>query len=192
VLNNVMQILQGTGSQQQTRTMIFDGLGRITSATVPEVSTATAVTYGYDLDSNRTSVTDPRGTVNLVYDALHRLTQKKHGTTLVAEYTYDGTAANNAIGRLMADTDGVFGSGADHSDYTYDALGRILTTNRTVSATAYTIGYQYDLMSNLTQLTYPSGRKVSYTYTSTNELNKVTDATSTNTPTRLYRVHLAP
>src|SRR2546426_8832882 len=76
VLDDVTQIVQGTGSQQQTRTMAFDGLGRITSATIPEVSTSTAVTYGYDLDSNRTSVTDPRATVNFEYDSLHRLIRK--------------------------------------------------------------------------------------------------------------------
>ena len=132
------------------------------------------------LDSNCTSISDPRGTVNFEYDVLHRLTRKRHETTVVAEYTYDGTAANNAIGRLITDTDGAAGSGADKSDYTYDPMGRILTANRTVSATPYTIAYQYDYMGELTQLTYPSGRKVSYTYSSSAELTKVTDVTSTN------------
>ncbi len=179
VLDNVTQIVQGTAApQQQTRTMAYDGLGRITSAAIPEVSTASSVTYGYDLDSNRTSVTDPRGAVNFVYDVLHRLTQKKHGTTLVAQYTYDGTAANNAIGRLVTDTDGAFGSGADKSDYTYDPLGRVLTANRTASGTPYTIAYGYDLMGSLTQLTYPSGRIVTYAYNSSAELTQVRDATS--------------
>ncbi len=181
VLDDLTQIVQGTAApQQQTRTMSYDGLGRITNARILEVSTTTDVTYGYDLESNRTSVTDPRSTVNFEYDAVHRLLRKKHGTTTVAEYTYDGTAANNAIGRLITDTDGVAGSGADRSDYSYDALGRVLTANRTVSATAYNIGYQYDLMGNLTQLTYPSGRKVSYTYAASNELSKVSDVTSTS------------
>ena len=181
VLDNVTQTVQGTAApQQQTRTMAYDGLGRITNARILEVSTTSDVTYGYDLDSNRTSVTDPRGTVNFEYDALHRLLRKKYGTTIVSEYTYDGTAANNAIGRLITDTDGAAGSGADKSDYTYDPMGRILTANRTVSATPYTIAYQYDYMGELTQLTYPSGRKVSYTYSSSAELTKVTDVTSTN------------
>src|SRR6267143_2716020 len=160
--------------------MAYDGLGRITNARILEVSTTSDVTYGYDLDSNRTSVTDPRGTVNFEYDALHRLLRKKYGVTIVSEYTYDGSAANNAIGRLITDTDGAAGSGADKSDYTYDPMGRILTANRTVSATPYTIAYQYDYMGELTQLSYPSGRKVSYTYSSSAELNKVTDVTSTN------------
>src|SRR3989441_2558178 len=181
VLDNVTQTVQGTAApQQQTRTMAYDGLGRITNARILEVSTTSDVTYGYDLDSNRTSVTDPRGTVNFEYDALHRLLRKKYGVTIVSEYTYDGSAANNAIGRLITDTDGAAGSGADKSDYTYDSVGRILTANRTVSATPYTIAYQYDYMGELTQLTYPSGRKVSYTYSSSAELNKVTDVTSTN------------
>ena len=181
VLDNVTQTVQGTAApQQQTRTMAYDGLGRITNARILEVSTTSDVTYGYDLDSNRTSVTDPRGAVNFEYDALHRLLRKKYGTTIVSEYIYDGTAANNAIGRLITDTDGGAGSGADKSDYTYDPMGRILTANRTVSATPYTIAYQYDYMGELTQLSYPSGRNVSYTYSSSAELTKVTDITSTN------------
>src|SRR5207245_7878991 len=102
--------------------MAYDGLGRITNARILEVSTTSDVTYGYDLDSNRTSVTDPRGAVNFEYDALHRLLRKKYGTTIVSEYIYDGTAANNAIGRLITDTDGAAGSGADKSDYTYDPV----------------------------------------------------------------------
>src|SRR2546425_6531196 len=160
--------------------MAYDGLGRITNARILEVSTTSDVTYGYDLDSNRTSVTDPRGTVNFEYDALHRLLRKKYGVTIVSEYTYDGSAANNAIGRLITDTDGAAGSGADKSDYTYDSVGRILTANRTVSATPYTIAYQYDYMGELTQLTHPSGRKVSYTSSSPAQLNQGTDVTSTN------------
>src|SRR5207245_9771190 len=83
------------------------------------------------LDSN-SSISDPRGTVNFEYDVLHRLTRKRHETTVVAEYTYDGTAANNAIGRLITDTDGAAGSGADKSDYTYDPMGRIRSEERRV------------------------------------------------------------
>jgi RHS repeat-associated protein len=174
LLNNMTQSSQGG----QTRTSTYDFLSRRTASLIPEVSTGTSVTYGYDPDSNLISVTDPRGAVNLEYDELHRFRKKKHGATLVAEYTYDGTAANNAIGRLITDTDGDFGSGADHSDYVYDPLGRILTANRTVSGTPYTIAHQYDFMGNLTQFTYPSGRIVTYAYNASAELSQVHDATS--------------
>src|SRR5207245_10319613 len=109
------------------------------------------------LDSNCTSISDPRGTVNFEYDVLHRLTRKRHETTVVAEYTYDGTAANNAIGRLITDTDRAAVSGADKSDYTYDTIGRILTPNPTISATPYTIPSQYESTGALVQLAYPSG-----------------------------------
>jgi RHS repeat-associated protein len=100
----------------------------------------------------------------------------------VAEFTYDGTQANNAIGRLISEWDGPSGS-ADKTDYTYDQVGRVLTANRTISSTAYAMSYAYDLMGNLTSMNYPSSsgtrRKVDYAYTTTGDLNKATDTTGT-------------
>jgi RHS repeat-associated protein len=173
MLGNMVQVTQG----QQTRTMAYDSLGRITAARIPEVNSSTDVTYTYDSDSNLTSVTNPRGTVNYEYDALHRIKKKKHGTTLVGEYTYDGTGTNNAIGRLITDTDGPVGT-ADKTDYTHDPLGRVLTANRTVASVPYTVAFEYDRMGNGTKLTYPSGRVVEYAFNTAAELNKVTDATN--------------
>ncbi len=173
VLDNFSQIAQGA----QTRTATYDGVSRLTTAKIIEVSAATNVTYGYDDDGNRTSVTDPRGTVNFEYDALHRLKIKKHGLTLVAEYTYDGATADNGVGRLKTETDGAASSGADKTDYTFDAMGRVKTANRTVSSAVYAMGYGYDLAGNLTSLSYPSGRVVEYGYNPSGELSKVTDGT---------------
>ncbi len=174
VFDHATQVAQGS----QTRISNFDALGRLASAKIIEVSTTVNLAYGYDSDSNLTSVSDPRGTVNYEYDALHRPIRKKHGTTIVAEYTYDGTATNNAVGRLITDTDGPVGT-ADKTDYTYDAMGRVKSANRTVSGTPYAMSYAYDLLGNPTSLTYPSGRVVEYAYSSTTgELNKVTDGTN--------------
>ncbi len=176
---NVTQIAQGI----QTRILRHDKLDRIKSAKIIEVNTATELSYGYDNDGNRTGVTDPRGTVTLEYDELHRLKRKRHGTTVVASYSYDGTQANNAIGRLIAETDGDFGSGADKTEYTYDPMGRVLTANRTVSGTTYAMSYAYDYMGDLTRINYPSAsgirRLVEYSYNAAAELFKATDITST-------------
>ncbi len=177
-LDNVTQSTQGV----QTRTASFDGLGRITHARILEVSTATDLTYGYDSNGNLLSVTDPRGTVSFEYDALNRQTRKKQNGTVVASFSYDGTVANNAIGRLIAERDGDFGSGADETDYTYDAVGRALTANRIVSGTTYAMSYAYDFLGNLTSISYPSTsgtrRLIQYAFSSAGELNRVTDATN--------------
>jgi RHS repeat-associated protein len=184
LLDNLTQIQQGPSGQQQTRTFSYDNLGRQTAGRILEVSTGTDVTYAYQDDGDLvTSVTDPRGTVNYEYDSLHRLKKRKHGTTVVAEFTYDGTYQNNAIGRLITEHDGPAGS-SNKVDYTYDQVGRVKTANRTVSSTAYNMSYAYDLMGNLDTLDYPSSsgtrRKVQYAYKSgTGELDKVSDITGT-------------
>ncbi len=179
VLDNLTQVVQGS----QTRTSSYDFLSRLTASRIIEVSTTTDVTYGYDNDSNMTSVTDPRGTVYFENDELHRLKRKKHGTTVVASYSYDGTQANNAIGRLITQRDGDFGSNADKTDYTYDVMGRVLSANRTVSGITYAMGYTYDLMGNLLTLSYPSSsgirRKVEYTFNANGELFQAKDITGT-------------
>ena len=121
--------------------------------------------------------------MNYEYDNLHRLKKKKHGTTVVAEYAYDGTSGNNAIGRLITEHDGPAGS-SNKVDYTYDPVGRVKNANRTVSSTTYNMAYAYDLMGNLDTLDYPSSsgtrRKVQYAYKSgTGEMDKVSDITGT-------------
>ncbi len=177
-LDNVTQSTQGV----QTRTASFDGLGRITQAKILEVSTSTNMVYAYDNNGNLRSVADPRGTVSFEYDALNRQTRKKQNGVAVASFTYDGAAANNAIGRLIAERDGDFGSGADETDYTYDAVGRALTANRILSATTYAMTYAYDYLGNPTSVSYPSSsgtrRLIQYAFNSAGELNRVTDATT--------------
>jgi len=178
---NALDQLTQTTQGAQTRTSTFDPLGRLLSARVIEVNTQTDVSYGYNNDGLRTSITDPRGTVSFEYDELHRPKRKRYNGTVVASWSYDGAQSANGIGRLMTENDGDFGSGADHCDYTYDAMGRMLSANRTISTTPYPISYTYDLAGNLTSLGYPSGRLVQYDFTG-GQLNKVTDATNAQAP----------
>jgi len=175
----------------QSRSLTYDNLSRLTGARIPEVNVSTDVTYEYDSDSNRTATIDTRGKACLEFDSLHRVTKKRHATlaqacsagTIKAEYTYDGTAANNAIGRLITEWDGTSGS-SDKADYVYDAVGRVLTMTRTVSSTAYAMTYEYDYLGNVLKLSYPSSsgtrRKVEYAFNSNGESTSVKDITDGN------------
>src|SRR6202022_2555547 len=131
-LDNLIQSVQGS----QTRTSTYDGLNRITSATIIEGNSWGTINYAYNADNLRSSVTDPRGAVTFEYDELHRPTRKKYNGTVIASYNYDGTQANNAIGRLITERDGDFASAADKTEYTYDPMGRGLSANRTISGTS--------------------------------------------------------
>jgi RHS repeat-associated protein len=108
VLNNLVGVTQNAQSSgsEQTRTYVYDDLGRLTSETNPEAATTT---YTYDTDSTcGTSKGDLVKKIDAVgnttcyaYDALHRVT----GTTFSGPYAantpsryfvYDAATVNSA------------------------------------------------------------------------------------------------
>ncbi len=159
-LDNLTQITQGV----QTRSYVYDGLGRKTSETTPEAGT---VNYTYNSYSLMTQRTDARNVVTAYsYDGLNRLTQVSYtttGTSAAATPTVSYAYGTNAVaynnGRLITMTDGV-GS----ESYTYDQLGRTTQVQKIISNVTYTTSYAFDLAGDVTTMTYPSGRAVKVNY----------------------------
>lgn len=104
-LLTVTQNAQAAGGSQQTRTFVYDMLGRITSETNPETGTKS---YVYDSDPGsdacssgaRTSsgdlvrTNDARGDACYVYDSLHRVTDVGFNNSSYGyckRFRYDGT-----------------------------------------------------------------------------------------------------
>jgi RHS repeat-associated protein len=106
----------------------------------------------------------PSWTQTLTWDVLGRTTQRieTEGTTV---WTWGTAAANHEIGRLKE----LFGLGDDEM-YTYDSAGRLATHSMTWASTTYTVGYNYNTIGKLNQLTYPLAQgqanafAVQYTY----------------------------
>jgi YD repeat-containing protein len=142
--------------------------------------TGTAV-YQYDARGDVTSITDGRGVVtNLNYDNAGRLLTKQYpaapGENIT--YTWDSTASgNNGAGRITTITDA---SGS--IQWTYDTLGRIVQETKTTAGVTYTIGYAYDAAGNITQITYPSGRIVSYARDVLGRISGVTTQANATAP----------
>jgi YD repeat-containing protein len=126
--------------------------------TSPDTGTTT---YQRDSAGNRTQQTDARGVVtNYTYDALNRMaTMQFPGNTAEnVTYTYDSvTGGNIGKGRLTSLTDQ---SGS--TTFVYDDRGNVVTETRTINTQTYTTTYAYNLADNLLQVTYPSGRVVTY------------------------------
>jgi YD repeat-containing protein len=108
--------------------------------------------------------TDPRGVVtSYSYDGLNRLTGIGYtipqgsgvAATSGVSYTYGTNASLFNNGRLITMTDGV-GS----ENYSYNNLGEVTQLQKIIDSTTYTTSYQYNLVAELTQITYPSGRVV--------------------------------
>jgi RHS repeat-associated protein len=171
-LNNLTQVTQGS----ETRAFSYDSLSRLLSAANPESGT-TNYSYLNSVNAlcsgdpgNPCIKTDARGIATFYsYDTLNRLTQKTYGDgTPTTGYQYDqnsvwGNSLINTIGRVSEQS-----TGTAQRIFSYDPLGRLANQWECLPSncghSTYNTSMLYDLAGDLTQLTYPSGRTVGYTY----------------------------
>ena len=166
------------------RKFSYNALSELLSAYNPETG---SIRYSYDADGNVATRTSPQPnqrstsaaavTFTYCYDALNRLLAKGFVTSPAAPqqcttaspylsnpFVTNGYDGPNSVGlrTTMADASG-------HTTWNYDALGRVASEQRTInpgtglSPVTKSVNYQYDMLSNLAQITYPSGAVINYT-----------------------------
>ncbi|MEO7272685.1 MAG: Calx-beta domain-containing protein [Vicinamibacterales bacterium] len=144
-----------------TRTWTRDNRGLPSSDTQPESGTTT---HEYNAVGSVTKRTDANGQeTTFVYDTDNRMvTRNAPGTVDDLTAVYDGA------GRVASLT----GGGAT-TIYTYDPKGRL--SQRLDNRSGFWFGstYAYDANDNLTTLTYPTGRPVTYEYDIENRVTAV-------------------
>jgi RHS repeat-associated protein len=167
-------------SPWRVRRFTYNSLSQLKSSTNPESNTATtpslstvATTYTYDANGNLTSKVMPAQnqtgtatvTLSYCYDALNRLTSKAYTQqscpmpSPVATYSYDqGPASANPIGRRTGMVDPAGSAG-----WTYDAMGRALTEQRTTNNITKNTVYTYNLDGSVASVVYPTLRTITYT-----------------------------
>ena len=193
------RLIQATDSASQTTEYGYDDQGNLTTVTDP-LDHSTEYTYDgfnrliqilspdtgttvstYDSAGNLVSQTDARDVVsNYSYDALNRITQKAFpaDSSQTINYGYDDVSdGNNGIGKLTSITD-VSGSSA----FIYDDRGNLSQKTHTIQGTQYVDQYQYDLVNNLIQHTYPSGRIVYYSRDSLARVDSMTTQENGSAP----------
>ncbi|MDR0250624.1 MAG: type IV secretion protein Rhs [Burkholderiales bacterium] len=127
----------------------YNGFGELLTQTSPDTG---VTSYTYDTVGRLTGKTDAKGNVTVYsYDNVGRLASSTMGN-LVTAYAY-------GQGRLTAITEP---SGV--TAYAYDPLGRITQKSQTQGARTWSVHYAYNNTGQLESVTYPSGTKVSYTY----------------------------
>jgi RHS repeat-associated protein len=174
-LDNLMSVTQGT---QPPRTFGYDSLKRLTSANNPESGT---VAYDYDNNGNLLHKTDSRSpavTTTHAYDALNRVTSRTYSDpTPSVNFYYDNQtlpytppnfSRGKSIGRVVATT---YGSGNTNGSYTgYNDLGRSVVSVQRTENVDYRVGYEYNLVGGMISETYPSGRVITTSYDSAEQL----------------------
>lgn len=150
----------------------YNGQDALTSAQDPR---SLSTTYAVDsFGQTQTQVSPDTGTTGLAFDKAGNLVSRQLADGSVVTFTYDAgnrltgisnpafnaTFGYDAAGKAGHLTSSVFPAGT--AAWTYDAQGRVASATQTVDGKALTVGYQWQ-GDRLKQLTYPSGKVVSYT-----------------------------
>lgn len=157
-----------TDANAKTTTFTYDVLNRLIGITYADSSTP-AVSFAYDANSNRTSMSDGAGTESLTYDALNRLLSATRGSDAF-RYTYD--AAGNLLSRTYPDT--------TVTSYAYDDDSRLASA----ASGGATASYAYDAAANLLDVTTPDGWTARHTWDRAGRLLEVAHVNATATLAR--------
>jgi len=167
--DNLDNITAQTDFLGYSTSFTFDGFHDPISKTSPDTGTAT---FTFDGDHNVTKRVDARSVeTDRTFDKLERPTAETYPsyTSEDLAFTYDQTSGGNVgIGRLTS-----FSDESGSTTQTFDNFGNMISTVRTIGSNNYTTSYSYDLANRVTQIVYPSGRIVNYTYNSSGYLTQV-------------------
>ncbi len=183
VFNNLLSV--STPSTGLTRNFTYS-LSRLHTATNPESNT---VSYTYDGNGNVLTRTDFNSTVTTyTYDSLNRPTSATYNlganvaSTPSVTYSYDtSTLGTGFVGALTS-----VSSSNGKMEFAYDGFGRISSSRQTtpLNGTPYNFtNYSYTLSDQLTSMTYPSGRIVTYTLDTADQVTGVSGAPAGGTAT---------
>lgn len=139
---------------------LYDTRGMVTRKTDPLLQN---VIYQYDNNGNLSQKTDRNNhTITYAYTPSGKPRTITYPNAATVRFTY------NSLDRLESMRDSL-----GTTSYTYDALGRPLTTT---DPHGFSLSYAYDdAAGNITAITYPGNRTVSYTYDKLNRLTKVSN-----------------
>lgn len=178
-----------------TTTLGWDASNNLTSQTAPMGSQATlaygdslhpylptsvkdeqgnTLTYTYDANGNRTSITDGLATQNkftFTYNANGTQASMTDALGNVTSYTYDSQGNQTGV---------TYPSPLGAQTRTYDGLSRVIkqTDGKSQSTT-----FAYDAMDRLTSLTYADGSTITYAYDADGNQTSMVDNTGTTSYT---------
>jgi RHS repeat-associated protein len=149
------------------RVTLTDAEGRITAYRYDAANRQTQIVYsdgatpnverGYDVNGNRTAMSDGTGTISYQYDKDGRLTKLTDGSGASTSYAYDKASLVTKITYPNGKAISRSYDGADRLEAITDWLGHTTT-------------FGYDASGNLSTTGYPDGDTVTSSYSATNAL----------------------
>lgn len=168
------RLVSVTDATTTATTYEYDVFGNLTQVTGPRAGvTRTWVRNNRGLV---TSETQPEsGTTTYLYDAVGHVTQRTTADSAITTYTYDtdnrlwtvnapGTADDLTLTYDTASRVATQVGGGTTTTFGYDTKGRLIARSDVASGLTFGSSYGYDANDNLSTLTYPSTRVVTYLY----------------------------
>ena len=147
-----------------TTNFVRNGFGEMIQEASPDRGTSI---YNYDAAGQMSAAIDGRGQrIDYARDILGRVTSKTpvgRPASEVVSYIWDtaALAGSYTVGRLARVNDN-----SGNTRFGYDHRGNLVQRKTQVTnaglTTAFNLNYQYDLSDRILQVTYPSGRLVTY------------------------------
>lgn len=165
-------LVQTTDAKGNITSLVYDRRGRKTAQYDPDMG---VWQYGYDALGQLVRQTDAKGQVStMAYDVLGRMTSRSE-PSLNSNWYYDKYADNSicsyGAGKLCEVT---AGNGYKRK-HVYDSLGRSSSTSSTVDS-VFTASIGYDANGRVSSQTFPSGLRITNSYTTLGYLRQVIDA----------------
>jgi len=151
-------------------TMAYDAANQLTSVTYSDGTTPNVTNIIYDLDGQRTGMTDGTGTSTRTYDSLHRLTSYTNGALVTVGYGYNLRNLPTTITY----------PGGHTVTQGYDDAGR-LTSVQDWLISPNTTTFGYDANGNVTSDTLPNGVIDTYKFNAADQLMAISDMRGTTT-----------
>lgn len=154
----------------------YNAFGQLTQLISPDTGTTT---FTYNDKGNVLTQTDARGViVSYAYDVLNRVISEAYLDPAENKtFVYDDTAnGNKGIGRLtrVIDQSGL-------TDYIYNVFGQVTKETRVIQGEMFVTEYHFDVNGQPTSITYPSGRKVTYSFDVLGRVNGLSTTAQTQT-----------
>ncbi|MCL9971949.1 MAG: hypothetical protein NBV63_00885, partial [Candidatus Pacebacteria bacterium] len=159
-LGNLTKI---TDALENVRSFTYDGRSKRLTAQdlhAPADTTFGTWTYTYDNGGNLTTTLDPKALqVDYTYDDLSRVLTENFTGAAGTEVTYVYDTCTYGVGRLCIAT-----STGAATVQSYNALGLVATSTRTIQSTPYVTTFLYDRAGNQTHIRHPDNSWVRYLY----------------------------
>jgi RHS repeat-associated protein len=170
--------------QGRTTTLGYDSADELTSMSFSS-GNPSAVSFAYDSDGQRTSMTDATGTTGYAHDSLGRVTSQTSGAGQKTTYGYDSADEVTSIAYPPALTALAVGGSGGQTQVQEGTVTRAFDGDGNLASVTdwlnHKTNFGYDSDANLTAVTRPNGVNAIYTYDNNGGLGSVKDTGTTTT-----------